>query len=147
LTALLETAPVSPTPTGSIVFFVDGVAQSPPVPLVVVNGGAFATLVLSGLAPGNHQVTASYAGDPFYSSSVSMPTTFVVNPVQVPVSSDGPRVVSVQRFGYHAMPTLVLITSRSIRPARTTRGTTSSSTPRGTGSAWRRCCTTRPRAQ
>lgn len=62
-------APVAPsvaTPTGSVVFSIDGVAQSP-VPL----SGGRASLTTAALATGNRSITASYAGNANYAGSAS----------------------------------------------------------------------------
>ncbi len=68
ITAVVTTVPPGAgVPTGSVTFYVDGVAQ-PPVDLV--NG--VATLDLTNLSPGSHTITATYAGSSLFSSSASM---------------------------------------------------------------------------
>jgi hypothetical protein len=60
-------APVAPgagTPSGTVVFSIDGVSQAP----VVLSGGV-ANLVRGNLGVGSHTVTALYAGDGDFSSS------------------------------------------------------------------------------
>jgi autotransporter-associated beta strand protein len=67
-------APATLTPTGTVVFRVDGVAQ-PAVPLS--NGrGAFST---SFQTEGNHVITATYSGDNSYAGSTSGPLNQKVN--------------------------------------------------------------------
>jgi sugar lactone lactonase YvrE len=62
-------------PTGSVTFYVDTIAQTPAVTL---SGGA-ASIVLSGLAGGAHNLSASYSGDNTYASSnSSLPLTVAV---------------------------------------------------------------------
>jgi hypothetical protein len=66
----------SGTPTGSVVFTVDGSAK----PGVTLSAGA-AQLVLPGLAGGAHTVTAAYGGDSSYASSSTIGTlTITVQP-------------------------------------------------------------------
>lgn len=62
------------TPTGSVVFTVDGVAK----PAAALSAGV-ATLSLSTLAVGNHNVTASYSGDTNFSPADSNGLTQIVN--------------------------------------------------------------------
>jgi hypothetical protein len=60
---------------------------------------------LNNLAPGTHSILASYGGDMAFSPSVSAASSLIVSPETI----DGPRVVSIQRDGYHAMPTRLVI--------------------------------------
>lgn len=63
-------APVAPgqgTPTGNVVFSIDGVAQS----ASALNGSGVATLVRSNLGAGPHVITAAYAGDTSFRSSTA----------------------------------------------------------------------------
>ncbi len=110
-------------PTGSVVFTIDGQAE-PPVPLSVVNGVARATLSVSTLAAGRHTVVASYGGDADDSpsrssgqiqvvsatSTATTPTTGSGTTTSGPVDTDGPRIASMKRFGYHMMPTRIVLT-------------------------------------
>jgi hypothetical protein len=103
LTAAVSVA----TPTGTV-FFLDG---STILGIASVDTSGHATLDVT-LSAGPHTLVAIYAGDVNYVASVS-------NFVSQVVSTDGPRVTDVQRFGYHAMPTsLVLTFSRSLDPTR-----------------------------
>jgi hypothetical protein len=62
-------------PTGNLVFLVDG----SPVGTVSLDGTAQAVLDTSTLGAGTHAVTARYAGDAHFGSSVSAPTTLVIS--------------------------------------------------------------------
>jgi hypothetical protein len=73
-TALI--APVAPgagSPSGNVIFSIDGVAQLPSP----VNGGQ-ATFSTSHLQPGNHEVAMTYSGDGNFNSSVLDPSFTVV---------------------------------------------------------------------
>ncbi len=77
------------TPTGKVVFYVDGVDQ----PAVTLSSGA-ATFTTSSLLGGSHAVTARYEGDTTYASSVtSSPLAITVNKatptVTAQATSDG----------------------------------------------------------
>lgn len=70
--------------SGDVTFTVDGVDQSPPVPLVGLGEitGYTATYTTSALKPGTHTVTAHYDGDANYAPSLrSNAVTQTVNPV------------------------------------------------------------------
>ncbi|MGO4831119.1 Ig-like domain repeat protein, partial [Rhizobiaceae sp. 2RAB30] len=54
------------TPTGNVVFAIDGVAQAP----VALHGGT-ATLTNAALAEGSHQISARYVGNPEFLASTS----------------------------------------------------------------------------
>jgi hypothetical protein len=69
------------TPTGTVVFTVDGTAQ----PAVSLSGG-IATLTLNNLTTGSHQILAAYSGDINYAPSTSNSLTEVVNKANVGVS-------------------------------------------------------------
>jgi PKD repeat protein len=76
VTATLKvTAPGSGTPTGGVVFTVDGVAE-PSVPL---SGGKAQLLVTTVLGSGSHTIVASYAGDGNYAGSTSSSLTETVS--------------------------------------------------------------------
>jgi large repetitive protein len=68
-------APGAGTPTGQVVFTVDGTAQAP---VALASGSA--TLALTGLAPGTHTVTAAYQGSTAYAASTSAALTQSVLP-------------------------------------------------------------------
>lgn len=63
--ALTPVAPGQGVPTGSVVFSIDGVAQSPSA----IDGAGVATLVRSNIGAGAHLITAAYAGDGSFRSS------------------------------------------------------------------------------
>jgi hypothetical protein len=101
------------SPTGTVTFTIDGVAQTA-VALTPMGSNAQASFTTAALATGSHSVVALYSGDPNFASSTSPALTEVVQPATAP-----PRVVSLQRFGFHAMPTkLVLTFSSALDPAR-----------------------------
>jgi hypothetical protein len=66
-------APGSGTPTGTVTFSVDGVAQAP---VNVVNGQA--TFTALGLSMGTHMVTAAYSGDGNFNGSTASALTQTV---------------------------------------------------------------------
>jgi hypothetical protein len=108
-------------PTGTVTFTIDGRAE-PPVPLSEVGGPYQATLTVSTLTVGTHTIVAAYSGDAHYAPSRSSQQTQVVlpasagtpagtgTPVPAPVVTDGPRIVSMLRYGYHMMPTRIVLT-------------------------------------
>lgn len=101
-------------PTGSVTFFIDGKSRSA-VKLTRQDGLARASLSLK-LADGSHVITAVYKGRGGFSSSVSNATTVDV----LPAPGDGPTVIGLARFGYHAQPTtLVLRFDKPMDPAST----------------------------
>jgi hypothetical protein len=103
-TATVAPASGNGTPTGTVTFLIDGTAQSP-VGLIVTNGQAQATFSTSALAPGTHTITATYNGsNPFASSPSNAVDENVVTTV------DGPQIKLVQRYGYHMMPTSIVLT-------------------------------------
>jgi hypothetical protein len=107
------TATVTPggtagSPSGSVTFTIDGVAQAP-VPLHAVNGSDQAMLSISSLAQGTHTIRAAYSGDSSFAvSAVASPLVQTVKAVASPVG-DGPTVESVKRYGIHMQPTVVAV--------------------------------------
>jgi uncharacterized membrane protein len=94
-------------PSGRVIFL-DGTTAIGTAPL---HAGQ-ATLATT-LGTGTHRITAVYAGDVDYAAKAS-PTL-----PEVVTTGDGPTVTNVQRFGFHAMPTsLVLTFSTTLDPAR-----------------------------
>ena len=94
-------------PTGSVTFTLDGVAQTPSG-LSVINGRDMATLTLNSLAKGSHLVSAAYGGSAAFGASASdMASVLVTAPA---VAADGPLVTSLQRFGFHSQPTVLVLT-------------------------------------
>ena len=103
LTATVTTAAGSTgTPTGSVTFE-EGTTVLGTTPL---NDGV-ATFSIATLAVGSHIITAVYSGDANLATASGV-TTVTVN--TQPATSIGPRLTGVQRFGFHAMPTTVVLT-------------------------------------
>ncbi len=77
--AVTFTATVMPTgsgtPTGTVTFTVDGVAQTP----VALNGSAQATIMVSSFSVSSHTISATYNGDSNFGSSTSAPFSQTVN--------------------------------------------------------------------
>jgi hypothetical protein len=97
-------------PFGGSVTFKDG---STALITVSVSADGVATFSTTTLGLGQHALSAVYNGDMTFGTSTSATVPLTVNP-----STDGPTVVSVQRFGFHAMPTtLVLTFNEALDPA------------------------------
>jgi uncharacterized repeat protein (TIGR01451 family) len=112
-TATVVPTSASGTPTGAVIFSVDGQAQ-PPVRVAVVNGRGQASFTISSLSAGTHTITADYSGDINFAPGASNPLTQVVSTLPV----EGPTVTSLKRFGFHARPTiLVLVFDEPLDPA------------------------------
>ncbi len=117
---VIFTATVAPvtgigsTPTGTVIFAIDGKADSP-VTLTEANGKDLAAFTMPDLAAGRYTVSADYSGDTVFAASDSSSITQVVNPlvtVPPPVTtppSDGPKITSVLRYRYHMRPTTVVL--------------------------------------
>lgn len=116
-TASVAATTGSSYPTGSVVFTIDGTAQAP-VPLVASHGQVTAALTKSTLSVGKHRVSARYVPAGNFAASASSTRMEEVEGVPVtpppppppPHTADGPWVTSVKRFGYHAMPTTLVLT-------------------------------------
>ncbi len=78
-----------------------------PVATTVVDGNLEAALSTSTLAPGQHEIAASYSGNLDFNGNNSNVVTLVVNS---PPPSDGPQITLLQRYGYHMMPTSLVLT-------------------------------------
>src|SRR5262249_8663747 len=120
------TAIVSSTTSGSVqpggflTFTVDGVSQAP-VAVSSAGSAVGATLVTSTLSVGSHQISASYSGDSNFASSVSNTVVEVVS-AATPTGGIGPRLMMVQRYGFHMMPTrLVLTFDKALDPSAAQR--------------------------
>ncbi len=108
-TALVSAATSSGAqPGGFVTFTIDGVSQAP-VSVSAIAGGLGATLTTSALSVGSHNVSASYSGDSNFTSSVSNTVVEVVSAATV-TGGSGPRLLMVQRFGVHEMPTRLVLT-------------------------------------
>jgi uncharacterized repeat protein (TIGR01451 family) len=95
-------------PGGFVTFTIDG-AILPPLPFSAIGNGVGSALATNVLSVGSHQVSAAYSGDSNFASSVSNFVVQVVSAAIAPADS-GPMVTMVQRFGYHAMPTRLVLT-------------------------------------
>jgi archaellum component FlaF (FlaF/FlaG flagellin family) len=117
-TALVSPAIIGTAPTGTVTFTIDGKTE-PPASLTTVNGDGQATFSLTTLTAGKHTISASYQGDgDFAQSATSSPLVQTVNPAvvaSIPVAAsnpgvaDPPKVMSVQRFGIHMQPTVLVL--------------------------------------
>ena len=81
-TAVVTAPSFQGTPTGSVIFTIDGNAQ-PSVPLSVVGGVDEAQFSTATLTAGQHTVTAAYSGDANVSASSGSLPTQAVNPPSV----------------------------------------------------------------
>jgi hypothetical protein len=107
-TALVSPGVSPGTPKGTVIFTIDGTPQTP-VSLQEVNGSDLATLSITTLAAGTHTISATYSGDTtFAASAVASPLIHTVNAAPPP-GIDGPTVVSLQRFGIHMQPTVLVL--------------------------------------
>ena len=89
------------TPDGSVVFSIDGVAQSP----ITLSGGS-ATLPLSNLSVGNHTVTAAYAGSTnFAPGTATLAGGHTVTVIPTTTTVTGPGAIS---FGQSAVITATI---------------------------------------
>jgi len=102
-TALVCCGTGTSTPTGTVTFTIDGKA-GPPIPLAEVNGKMQATFTTSSMTPGTCTIVAAYSGDLHFAPSQSSAQSQEVN------AGDGPTIVSMLRFGYHMMPTTLVLT-------------------------------------
>ena len=86
-TIIFSTAvtPLSPAPSGTVQFAVDGSNVSNPIPLSATGGLAGVAYVIPAtLGAGRHTLTGVYSGDSTYRSSASAPTYFTVNGPGIP---------------------------------------------------------------
>ena len=77
-----------PPATGSVILFDGGTAITPAVPFT--NGSA--TIPLSNLAAGTHNIAASYSGDINYAPSTSIPISVVVNVSDYTLTTPNPNI-------------------------------------------------------
>ena len=112
-TAIVSPGATGGMPTGTVTFTIDGVSQ-PPVQLQVVKGSDRATVSIASLAKGTHTISAAYGGDSsFAASKVTSPVVQTVS-ADPPTDVDGPRVVSVKRYGIHWQPTVLVISFNEV---------------------------------
>jgi streptogramin lyase len=98
------TAAEAATLSGTVTFLIGGIAQ-PPVNVPELNGVAQATLSTK-LSDGTQAITAVYNGK----SNLAASTSNAVSLVVAPAPGDGPTVVHLARFGYHSLPTTLVLT-------------------------------------
>jgi hypothetical protein len=97
-------------PTGTVTFL-DGTTMLGTAPLDATGHATLATT----LGAGSHSLTAVFGGDADFAPSTSNAVVQVVTNV----STDGPIVTNLRRFGFHAGPTtLVLTFSAALDPTR-----------------------------
>ncbi len=112
LTATVTIAEAA-TPSGTVTFFVDGQAQ-PPVRLAQQQNGVAQATLSTKLAAATHVITATYNGNSVLTRSTSNPVSLVV----APAPGDGPTVVHLARFGFHSLPTTLVVTfDKALDPA------------------------------
>jgi len=92
-------------PLSGTVFFQEGTTV---LGTASVGADGRAALTTSALAAGAHALTAMYTGDGPYNASTGAVTVTVGPGPIVPLA--GPVVVGVRRYGYHLMPTTLLVT-------------------------------------
>jgi len=88
-----------------VVFTIDGKAQAP-TSLVLVNGKEQATFPAENLRAGTHQIGSAFVGTVQFTKSSSNTVSLRVT---APVTG-GPQITRVQRLGFHAQPTTLLLT-------------------------------------
>jgi hypothetical protein len=78
-----------------------------------LNSSGVATLMTSSLAAGTHTFSAQFAGSASFANSTSNNVSTVVSPV----TAVPPTVTMFQRFGFHAQPTILVLTfSEALAP-------------------------------
>ena len=99
------------TPGGTVTFTIDGQPQ-PPVTLAVESGLDEASFTTRALTAGSYTIGATYNGAPSFATSQATPQAQSVSAsvTPPPPSTDGPRITLVQRYGYHMMPTSIVLT-------------------------------------
>jgi uncharacterized repeat protein (TIGR01451 family) len=95
------TAGTGGTPAGNVTFL-DGSTTLKTVALDQLGHATFST---SDLGAGSHMITAIYGGNETFAGSQSS-----VSQVVQPASGLGPKVTLLQRFGFHRMPTIIVLT-------------------------------------
>jgi len=88
-------------PFAGVVTFLDGATVLGTAPVRADGTAVFTT---TSLPPGRNPVTATFGHDPDYAPSTSAALIQVVTG-----DADGPRVVSVRRYGYHQTPTTLVV--------------------------------------
>ncbi|WP_205473314.1 Ig-like domain-containing protein [Nocardioides sp. SYSU D00038] len=113
-------APGSGAPTGTVTFTADGEPIGA-APLQAGPGGAQATLALSDLAPGSHQVRASYAGDSGYvaSHSEALSHTVIAGAAIVATTTEVTSSVNPSTYGELVRYTAVVTAADGSAPSGT----------------------------
>ncbi len=106
-TATVSASSTSTQPGGFVTFAIDGVNQPSVSVSSLAAGGVGAQISTSGLGVGSHTITATYAGDANFASSTSNSVVEVIN---AQPTGSGPGMVMMQRFGFHSMPTTIVLT-------------------------------------
>jgi hypothetical protein len=107
--ALSATVSGTPTPSGTVTFE-EGTTV---LGTSAVNSSGVATLTTSTLAAGTHTLTAAFNGSTNFAASTSSNVSAVINPV----TAVPPTVTLFQRFGFHAQPTILVLTfSEALAP-------------------------------
>ncbi|HEY2156728.1 MAG TPA: Ig-like domain repeat protein, partial [Isosphaeraceae bacterium] len=109
VTFTARVAPAAPQdgPTGVVTFFIDGVGHAASVVPSADGPTGTATYTATFPTAGTHGVVALYSGDANFAPSVSTSIIEGVNPA--PPAGPAPRVVEVLRYGYHALPTELVV--------------------------------------
>jgi Bacterial Ig-like domain (group 3) len=113
-TVTVEPTTGSGVPTGTVTLTINGVSEMP-LSLAEVNGKDQAGLAIPTMPSGTYTITAVYSGDTVFAPSHSSPLIEVVHSTLTTTTSttaystDGPRILSVRRYGYHMMPTTVVL--------------------------------------
>ena len=106
---LTSTVPGLRIPPDAIVTFYDAGRRLGSARVV----GGVARLTIPAMAAGSHSIRAVYTGSGGFAAAASAAPPVVV------AAANGPRVVGLARYGYHAHPTLVVLTfDRALDPAR-----------------------------
>jgi hypothetical protein len=101
-TATVAGPPGSGIPTG-VVTFLDGAT---PLGAIGLDAVGRAVLTTSALGVGTHTIAASYGGDTSFSPSTSAVATVVIDAAP---ATPAPAVTGVLRYGYHWMPTTLVL--------------------------------------
>ncbi len=109
-TTVLGTAPVNPVGPASLTgSSPSGVADTnTPLGTESPDEAGYATLTVPSLSAGAHTITAVYSGDATHApSTTAVADVVIVAPT--PSIDNGPTVVALARYGYHAQPTYLVV--------------------------------------
>jgi hypothetical protein len=100
---VLGTAPLMTAgPTTSVMNKITALASAP-----VASTGQ-ATLTVPSLSAGTHAITAEYSGDATHAPSTTAVASIVIVAPD-PENQPGPTVAGLERYGYHAQPTFLVV--------------------------------------